>query len=389
MPRRIASHHPPTPPMPLAPPTSADGGHTAGPFVAQDAGSAGLGAQVQHVLEAWAVSAEHTEQTRTRMSETVTRFVLHATARGARDLSAVTAGDARAFITAQTRHGREPELATRHARRTALRTLYRTARRLGLAGGDPTLDIDLPPRGCLAARPLTDDEVTLCRASTRAIRGPGASLRATAWALGEATAVSSEITRVRIRDLDDPLSPRLVRLPGTRRHDARTASLTAWGSVILGERAKILLDLHDEDTLLAYGGHAPPGGAKAQASVCNALRHVLHTAGLLRESDVRPASLRHWAGRSAYETGTPLEDVARALGLRSLDATAEDIALDWRHRQAGPLPTPAPPAPRPSEARQRSTEAPLSSRPAGRAAPVRHLSLASPVTLVNVQEDSQ
>ncbi|MBF4162583.1 tyrosine-type recombinase/integrase [Nocardioides acrostichi] len=297
---------------------------------------------MNQVLEEWTASAEHTEQTRTRMSETVTRFVLHATARGVPRLAAASAADAHAFITAPTRHGREPELATRHARRTALRTLYRTARRLRLAAGDPTLDVVLPPRGSRVARPLSDDEITLCRASTRATRGPSASLRATAWALGEATAVSSEITQIRVCDLDDPQNPRRVRLPGTRRHDARTATLTVWGSIILRERAALLQHTYGSEALLAYGGHAPPGGAKAQASVCNALRQVLDSAGLLRESDIRPASLRHWTGRSAYDAGTPVEAVARLLGHRSLDATAEDIALDWRHPSPDPSPAPSP-----------------------------------------------
>jgi hypothetical protein len=45
---------------------------------------------------------------------------------------------------------------------------------------------------------------------------------------------------------------------------------------------------------------------------------------------VRPSSLRHWAGRTAYDAGSPIEAVARLLGHRSLDATAEDIALTWR-----------------------------------------------------------
>lgn len=245
----------------------------------------------------------------------------------------------RAFIAAPTRYGTVPELATQHARRTALRVLYRTARRLTLTGGDPTLDVHLPPRGCRAARPLTDDEITLCRASALGACGTGASLRATAWALGEATAVSSEITAVRARDLDDPAHPRQVHLPGTRRHNPRTVDLTQWGSLILRQRATGLLANHDADVLLAYGGHAPPGGAKAQASVCNALRHVLASARLLREQDIRPASVRHWAGRSAYDNGSPIEEVARTLGLRSLDATADDIGLDWRIGTAQPATT--------------------------------------------------
>ena len=56
---------------------------------------------------------------------------------------------------------------------------------------------------------------------------------------------------------------------------------------------------------------------------------------------MRPASLRNWAGRTAYDAGTPIEDVARLLGLRTLDAAAEDIALNWRIDNTGPTSGPA------------------------------------------------
>lgn len=287
--------------------------------------------EVEEVLAYWRTSPEHTEQTRLRLSETVTRFKRRLAATGVASLNEVASADAEGFVLALTRFGAPPELSTQHARRTALRTLFRTARRLGLSGTDPTLDLQLPPRGSLAARPLLDDEVTLCRASALMTRGADTTLRAAAWALGETGAVSSEITTIRIQDLDDPRHPTDVRLPGTRRHDPRVAPLTQWGRLVLAERVAHLRAAGASDsTLIAYGGRAPAGEAKAQAAACNALRDVLNAAGLLAEPDVRPASLRNWAGRRAYDAGSPLEEVARLLGLRSLDAAAEDIALTWR-----------------------------------------------------------
>ena len=191
MPRRIAPHHPAVPPLPGTAPSP-----TCRP-----------GVEVRQVLQAWATSCEHSEQTRTRMSETVTRFARHASARGVRRLSEVSAADARAFITAPTRHGQEPELATQHARRTALRTLYRTARLLDLAHRRPDAGRRAAaarmPGGPAAERRRGHPVPRLDRARPAVL---GASLRATAWALGEATAISSEITAVRIRDLDDPVA---------------------------------------------------------------------------------------------------------------------------------------------------------------------------------------
>lgn len=294
--------------------------------------AAGLRAETAAVRTAWSEECTFTEQTLTRTAETIERFARRLHAEGVRSFVAVTPAQAEGFIRASGRGAGPPCVATMHARRTAVRVLYRTLRQLDYPVGDPTLDVLLPPRGELAARPLTDDEVTLCRASAQLTRGGWSAMRATAWALGEATAISSEITQVRITDLDNAADPRRVSLPGTRRHDPRVGELSGWGRRVVAARTAMLLAQGaGPATLVAYGGGAPAGGAKAQASVCNAIRDVLAAAGLGQERDLRPASLRHWAGRIAYDRGEPIEAVARMLGHRSLDAAAEDIALTWRH----------------------------------------------------------
>lgn len=278
----------------------------------------------------WDRERTHSEQSLVRMTETVTRFAGRLAAQGVGSFTQATPALAAGFVLAPVADGSLPEVNTQHARRTAVRVLYRALRANGLDVGDPTLDLVLAPRGGRVARPLTSDEVTLCRASALASLRANAAMRATAWALGEAGAVSGEITAVRVADLDDTREPHWVALAGTARVRPRRVEVTEWGSLILARRALQLAsrDL-GPDALLAYGGAAPVGGAKAQASVCNALRSVLDSAGLASEPDVRPASLRHWAGRSAYDAGASIEQVANTLGHRSLDATAEDIALDW------------------------------------------------------------
>lgn len=294
--------------------------------------AAGLRAQTAAVRTEWNEACAFTEQTLTRTTETIERFASRLHADGVGSFVAVTPAQAEGFIRAPGRGTGPPCVATMHARRTAVRVLYRTLRQLDYPVGDPTLDVLLPPRGDLAARPLTEDEVTLCRASAQLTRGGWSAMRATAWALGEATAVSSEITQVRISDLGNAADPRQVSLPGTRRHDPRVGELSAWGRRVVAARAAMLLAQGGgPGTLVAYGGGAPAGGAKAQASVCNAIRDVLAAAGLGQERDLRPTSLRHWAGRAAYDRGEPIDAVARMLGHRSLDAAAEDIALTWRH----------------------------------------------------------
>ncbi|MFC5178181.1 hypothetical protein [Nocardioides taihuensis] len=291
-----------------------------------------LAGQVQAALRAWAVGGEFSEQTLLRTTETAHRFRKRLAATGVRRAEDVTTADCTGFIDAFTKHGTPPEVSTRHSRRVVVRMLFRTWRELGIEVGDPTLDLHLPARTSRAARPLTDAEIALCRAAARLGQAGGTSLqRAVSWALAEATAVTSEISAIRICDLDDPDAPRFVELPGTRRVDARVGELTDWGAAVVARQVALLRERRlPATTLLTYRGRGKPGQHVAQAAVCNAIGAVLDAAGLAVEDDVRPASVRNWAGRRLYDAGMPLERVARRLGSRTLDAAAEDLALDWR-----------------------------------------------------------
>jgi integrase/recombinase XerC len=299
---------------------------------AEDLLGTDLGQQLDRVRLHWETGGEFSDQTLLRCGETATRFVRRLQAQGVTRFEDVDATHCQGFLDARTTTGQQPELTTRHARRTALRMLFRALRELGVPVGDPTLDLRLPARTATAARPLTDDEITLGRASARLGGAGSANLqRAVAWALAEATAVTSEISAIRVTHVDDRTHPRWVHLPGTRRHDARLGELTSWGSVIVARQLQLFADQAlPASTLLTYRGRGEPGQHVAQAAACNALGAVLDLAGLSAEDDVRPASVRNWAGRHLYDAGMPLEQVARRMGTRSLDTCAEDIALQWR-----------------------------------------------------------
>ncbi|KQP29218.1 hypothetical protein ASF38_00070 [Aeromicrobium sp. Leaf272] len=284
------------------------------------------------VTEAWRSSGDFGEQTVARCGESWRRFITRQVRLGRSDPASFTVEECREFVYAFTAAGRPPEVHTMHARRTAVRMGFRALRQLGHDVSDPTLDLTLPPRSATAARPLTDLEVELCRSAARLGEAGGSSLqRATVWALGETTAISSEISAVRIRDVDDPQDPRWVHLSGTRRHDARQGELTDWGVTIIRRQLEQHLQTGaPPSTPLAYRGSAQGGTPKAQASMVNAIGAVLKFAGLADEADVRPASLRNWAGRRLFDDGMPIQDVARRMGSRSLDGAAEDIGLNWR-----------------------------------------------------------
>ena len=127
-----------------------------------------------------------------------------------------------------------------------------------MAEGDPTLDLVLPPRSPLSTRPLSDEEVALCR--SHAYWSLSDNRRASAWALAEATCRSGELAHVTVGDVD--LEAGRVWIHGGRTTRSRWATLTDWGAVQISRRCPELGG--DPDRRLVYGGHA--GGDVGQVS---------------------------------------------------------------------------------------------------------------------------
>ena len=211
-------------------------------------------------------------------------------------------------------------------RRSALRLLFRTARELGLATDDPTLDVVLPSRTKESARPLTDDEVELCR---RVCLADLSTTRlSVAWALGEATARTAEIPHVLIRDLD--LDHNRVWLAGSTKTEARWGSLSRWGATQI---ARHLAALETEpETPLAYPGR---GNLESRRSFsCKAIRDTLERAELADDPYVRPAFIDRVGGQGGYASDR--EDRScrvRARGSQSRCRGDDDrLGLDEQHR---------------------------------------------------------
>lgn len=226
------------------------------------------------------------------------------------------------FVRARCSTG-EPSVATMHIRRAALRMFFRMARLEFDFDGDPTVDLKLPPRSILTARPLTNDEIALGRSYS--LHTLSITRQPAAWALGEASATTAELPYIEIDDLDldAPHGPRVWLHGSTKRVD-RWGLLDNWGATQLERRAS---SLRGTQRLIYQGGGSV---AAAQASCCNALTETLVRAGLNSEPDVRPASLAAWAGQMALEETGSIEGVALRLGFRSLDAAAAFINYTWR-----------------------------------------------------------
>jgi site-specific recombinase XerD len=235
---------------------------------------------------------------------------------GVADVSAIGEDEVRAFIGSRRVDGRKPSLSLMHNRRTACRYLFRTARALGICPFDPSATVELPPRSRVSPRPLTDDEIRLCR--SYALFHPADLRHPVAWALAEATARTHEIARVLVGDV--AVAPRAVRLGGSPHCDARTVALTDWGMAQVRRRLDHARK-SPEDLLVPFRSRKVP-----RASASMTVIEVLRRAGI-KAPDVRPISVAAWRGARAYADGSSIEELAALLGMRSLDRTAALIGL--------------------------------------------------------------
>lgn len=238
------------------------------------------------------------------------------------DVRQVTAADIRAWIDSPFPGGERPSLSTLHSRRAAARLGFKLLRVAGIVGHDPTSDIRLPPRPHgRESRPLTDSEIALGRAASLGTFGE--TRRPAHWALAEATASTSEIPLVAPEDLD--FSAGTVFLKGSSKLEARWAPCTDWGLWVLARRLMVA----PTNSCLVYDGScASPAAMRSAASMT--LAKILGDAGLRLDPSVKVGSVRAWAGRRILvETGR-IDEVALALGCKTLDTAAAIIGFDWR-----------------------------------------------------------
>jgi len=241
---------------------------------------------------------------------------------GVVELDLVSPSIAAAYVSAPTVEGRVAEASLQRSRRSALRALYRVGRHAGLTLIDPTADLRLPPLSSLRARPLTDDEIVDCRASSQ--WSLGATRRSVTLALAEATCRSGEIPQVLVGDVS--LETGRVDIREGGRCAPRTGQLTPWGLEQVQARLAVVRD--DPSTPLVYEGSDARLGGLVSAS--SAISQVLERAKLGHEVDVRPSSIVAWAGTKVLESTGRIEDVAAALGLKSLDSAATFIGWNWQ-----------------------------------------------------------
>jgi hypothetical protein len=240
---------------------------------------------------------------------------------GIRDIDDLDEDAVATFIHAPVSTGprsRPPRPSTIRNRRSGVRALIRTARRLGYDLTDPTTGLWAKTDHEYQVPVCVDDHINRLRHA--APFGLFPSILPTVLALAEAGGSNDEIRRLR----GTQIKTDRVHLPGGHRINERTNLLTGWGTEAL---ASHLARLTDPDDLLI--GSCSPGSAAV--SVSSAFIAIRFHAGLAQYG-YRINSVRAWRARTIHEASGSIEDAARFLGCTSLDSAARLVGYRWQNR---------------------------------------------------------
>lgn len=224
--------------------------------------------------------------------------------------------------------------ATSRLRQSALRGAATTWLSRGLIASAPVPPLVFTRSAPGLPQPLTPSEARKLRAQGRL--GTGDTFHPAVVAAALSGASQSELSRLVLADLN--LETRSLHVISTDRQTARFVPLGPQGLEAMTHRlrdaAKTAKSGHDKLQSDSYplvlrrslASYAPNAIAPA---VGNTIARAIRTAGLDRPG-IRPGSLRDYAANQLYARTQRVEDVARLLGLASLDRTARLIDPVWQ-----------------------------------------------------------
>jgi integrase len=301
------------------------------------------------VVAAWSdksVPVGFSTPTLHRYEHNLNQFVAYATASGAPLLS-----DCDAALCADWVHARpvgkmwsanttgQPAYGTQANRRTSLINFFATCHHLGLWDRNPGEKVTTHGRANGRLRPLTETEAArlMDQAAYRARENKLPAAVALALAGGTVT----EIAQVEAADVF--LSEQVVWLPGLgRRNLPRWVPLDEWQTDALASRIAYLTKRNRHDiagfSLVHRGRVADQDPTKFAMTTNQMLVRALAKAGLGVADGVRPSSIHEYVANRIYAETGQMEAVAVRCGLRSIDAAARLVTVDWRADHETPAP---------------------------------------------------
>lgn len=295
---------------------------------------------VARVWQQRAAAGELSLETVTLYTQIVERLLRFAAAQGATRLDDVTADLVAYFIQAPGHDRRQriilnPAAGTRRQRRSALEALFSEARALGLTTAAPLVDLPPIPRSPRKrGTELSDADVQLLRFHSE--RGMPDTRHAALLALLLAGLHSAEIAAATTDELNLlDLFQAAVWTDGATRTRGRSCPLDEWSARALWLRHAYLLrsaGTGSPQRLVTAASSA----YRSQASVCSGFGDIARRSGLTtQERRVEPKDVTRYVARKIlYETGQ-LSEVARRLGLSSLDSAAALADLQWKPEDDG------------------------------------------------------
>lgn len=246
-----------------------------------------------------------------------------------------------------------PTQTTRKTRASVARGFYRTAFCIGLTEANPAASLPTVTSPGRVVSALTDEEVGRAKAAAtwqvpivdgRTRRYEEGSLTGpVALALTLIGAQPGEVGAIRGRDLR-LLDGLVWAHGGGDRFDDRWLPIDDnWAYDTLLARQAWLERNRPNAWLsqpIAYDRQpgTPKTHARRSAATSMTLDKVLAKAGLKQPGRVRVASISEWVAARIYRNTQRVEAVAARLGMRSLDAAAHLVGLDWRPDFATPGP---------------------------------------------------
>ncbi|MET9080786.1 hypothetical protein ABZX77_02640 [Streptomyces sp. NPDC004237] len=294
---------------------------------------------VARVWQQRAAAGELSLETVTLYTQIVERLLRFAAAQGVTRLDDIT-GDLALYFIQAPGHDRHqgiilnPAAGTRRQRRSALEALFAEARALGITTAAPLVDLPPIPRSPRKrGNELSDADVQLLRFHSE--RGMPDTRHAALLALLLAGLHSAEIAAATTDELNLlDLFEAEVWTDGATRTRGRCCPLDEWGARVLWLRRAHLLrgtETGSPRRLVTAASSA----YRSQASVCSGFGDIARRSGLATaQRRIEPKDVTRYVARRILEETGQLSEVARRLGLSSLDSAAALASLDWQSDEA-------------------------------------------------------
>jgi len=292
------------------------------------------------VIAQWNLRVARGEMTcasRDKYEQSLRRLCLHAKTMGSNDVGGL-AHVVNRWINSPvlTPSGEQAKIgpasdATRRLRRSVARSTFEILRLLAVTELFPAIDLSLPASTPNYRDPVPSD------ANIRTLRviadGSSNTRTPASVALSLSGLTVGEVGATRIGDID--LAQSMVFARGTLQVEARWLVIPgAWERRVLSERMDFLRESifpgSSASDLYVAGsrdGRSPASGSAISTTVGQALAHLNTNK---RMDGYTPGALQAWAGRRVHQLSSDLSEVARFLGVSSLDTAARIIGLNWQ-----------------------------------------------------------